>query len=73
MITAILVVNRMVNTIHLKLPVSFFIVRQVVEHGKCNKENNMVHIAVVIVHPLSTNICFNNERLLISVIVVLDK
>lgn len=72
-IIAILVVRSIVNNIHFRLPVSFFIVRQVVEHGKCNSEKRIVQIAVVIVHPLSTNICFNNDRLLISVILVFDK
>ena len=70
---AMLVVNRMVNKVHLKPPASFLMVRHVVEHGKCNKENNMVQMAVVMVQPFSTNICFNSVRLLISVIDVLDK
>ena len=50
MIATIVVKNIVIN-VHFILPVSFFIVRQVVEHGKCNKENKMVQIAVIIVHP----------------------
>ena len=37
--------------VHFILPVSFFIVKQVVEHGKWNKDKSMKLIAVKIVHP----------------------
>ena len=53
--------------VHLFDLVSFFIVRQVVEHGQCIKENNITEIAVVIVHPLSINKFFNSLKLLKSV------
>ena len=42
-------------SIHFLLWVSFRIVKQVVEHGQCIKENNIVLIAVIIFHPLSIN------------------
>ena len=35
------------KNVHFKLPVSFLIVRQVVPHGKCIKENSITHIAVI--------------------------
>lgn len=53
--------------VHLFDLVSFFIVKHVVEHGQCIKENNITEIAVVIVHPLSTNKVFNSVKLLKSV------
>ncbi len=43
------------NIAHLRLPVSFFIVIQVVEHGQCSSENNITHIAVTQVQPLLTS------------------
>lgn len=47
--------------VHFKLFVSFLIVKQVVPHGKWNKHNIKVHIAVSVVHPLSINKVFNDE------------
>ena len=43
------------KTVHFKLPVSFFIVSRVVEHGQCISEKIMVLSAVIKVHPLFTN------------------
>lgn len=40
---------------HFRLPVSFFMVKHVVEHGQCIRENSTVQIAVVIVQPFATN------------------
>lgn len=37
---------------HFVLPVSFFIVKHVVPHGKCIIEKSTTHIAVLYVHPL---------------------
>ena len=49
--------------VHLILCVSFFIVNIVVEQGQCIKENSIMLIAVIHVQPLSTNNCFNTDRL----------
>lgn len=48
---------------HFQLPASFFIVRQVVEHGQCINENNIVHNAVTHVQPLSVSICRSSVKL----------
>ena len=40
--------------VHLKLWVSFFIVKHVVLHGQCISENNITHTSVSHVHPLDT-------------------
>ena len=61
------------NIVHFKLPVSFLIVRQVVEHGQCISEKIIVQIAVVIVQPLSTSNCFSSIREVKSVITPVDK
>lgn len=42
--------------VHLKLPVSFFIVRQVVEQGQCIKKIIIVQIAVIMFQPLAIKI-----------------
>lgn len=55
------------NNVHLRLFVSFHTVKTVVEHGKWNKENKMVHNAVVIVQPFSTKSVCNVESSEISV------
>lgn len=49
-------------SVHFRLCVSFFIVRQVVEHGQCSSENSMTLIAVTHVQPLSTSSCFSTLR-----------
>lgn len=38
-------------TIHLRLPVSFFMVKSVVEQGQCIRQNSTTHTAVTQVHP----------------------
>lgn len=53
--------------VHLILPVSFLIVKQVVEQGKCISEKIMKHIAVINVQPLSTNNVFRSNKLLNSI------
>ena len=40
------------KSVHFKLPVSFFIVRQVVEQGKCIIVIIIMQTAVVVVQPL---------------------
>lgn len=45
---------RKAAAIHLTPPVSFRIVRSVVEHGQCMRENSIVQTAVTHVQPLST-------------------
>lgn len=72
-ITAIDVVNTIVKNIHFQLFVSFLMVRQVVEHGKCNKENKIVQIAVINVQPLFKRISLTLSKSFISTIVVFDK
>ena len=42
----------MEKSVHKKLPVSFFMVKSVVEQGQWKRENIMVQSAVFIVHPL---------------------
>ena len=42
--------------VHLKLPVSFFIVIRVVAHGQCIREKIMVHTAVEMVQPFAVKI-----------------
>lgn len=59
---------KMDSKAHLLLPVSFFMVKTVVKHGQCIKANNITQIAVNVVHPLSINNVFNDDRLSKSVI-----
>ena len=47
------------KAVHFKLPVSFLIVKHVVPHGKCIKENIITQIAVVAVQPFDTNSDFS--------------
>ena len=42
--------------LHFQLPVSFFIVNNVVAQGKCKTVNNITFIALNIVHPFCLNI-----------------
>ena len=49
--------NRIENSAHLVLPVSFFMVRTVVEQGQCIRQNIITQIAVTAVQPFETNIC----------------
>ncbi len=55
----------MATAVHFKLLVSLYIVKHVVEHGQCIRENIIVHIAVFIVHPFNIRI----SRILISEVV----
>ena len=58
--------RRAASIVHFQLPVSFLMVRSVVEHGQCMREKSMVHSAVVIVHPWETNSAFISGRLPVS-------
>ena len=62
-IIPIIVGSKIENKVHFKLPVSFFIVRHVVEQGKWHNEKTKTHIAVVMVQPLATNICLKLSKL----------
>lgn len=55
------------NIVHFMLLVSFFMVRSVVEQGKCIKENIIKLIAVNIVQPLFTSISLSEDRLSYSI------
>ena len=59
--------NKIDIIIHFQELVSFFIVKQVVEHGQCITEKIITDIAVAQVHPLSINKSFKTFKLLISV------
>ena len=60
------------NTLHFILPVSFFMVISVVEHGQCISEKVIVHIAVMGVQPFAINNSFIMERLAASLSVPED-
>ena len=59
--------NKIAPNVHFHDEVSFFIVKQVVEHGQCIKENIITDIAVAQVQPFSTSKFFKTDRLLISI------
>ena len=59
--------------VHLTLPVSFFMVRRVVEQGQWNSENSMVFTAVNMVQPFSTKSSFISARDRVSEIVPWDR
>ena len=61
------------STVHLTLRVSRAMVRQVVEHGQWNRENSMVHSAVVQVQPFTTNSSRRASRLPVSCKVPVDR
>ena len=61
------------NAAHLKLPVSFFIVINVVEHGQCISENIIVFTAVSQVQPFCKKTSFISETLSIPTIVPFAK
>ena len=46
---------RKAAAVHFQLPVSLWMVRQVVEQGQCSREKSIVHTAVSHVHPLATS------------------
>ncbi len=50
------------RAVHFILPVSFFMVRHVVPHGKCIIEKIITHIAVLYVQPFNTNSSFNDIK-----------
>ena len=50
------------RSVHFILPVSFFIVIKVVEHGQCIREKMIVFIAVTKVQPLASNISLRMLR-----------
>lgn len=60
------------TAVHLRLCVSFFIVKQVVEHGQCSKENSIVQTAVSQVQPLLMSNSLSAEMLSVSML-PLDK
>ena len=51
------------SAVHFRLPDSFLIVIRVVEQGKCDNENIIKQIAVIIVQPLLTKTFFKSKRL----------
>ena len=57
MITPINVGSNIEVNVHFRLPVSFFIVRQVVDQGKCNTVIIIIQTAVVIVQPFAEKRC----------------
>ena len=59
MIPVIVGIN-IARMVHFVLPVSFFMVRMVVPHGKWHIVNSMNDIAVIIVQPLVIRIFFNS-------------
>ena len=61
------------RAVHRRLPVSFQMVRQVVEHGQCARENSAMHTAVSPVQPLSVSSCPRPARLSHSVRVPLER
>lgn len=61
------------SAVHLKLPVSFLIVRQVVAHGKCMREKSMVHTAVTQVHPFASSSVRSSARFDRSIRLPVDK
>ena len=70
---AITVVSINVNIDHFLPPVSFFMVRSVVVHGKCSKENSIKFSPVTKVHPLSTNRFLSTSKLSSSRIAPVDR
>ena len=59
------------TAVHLRLPVSLYMVIQEVEQGKWNSTKIIIHTAVAIVQPLAINISFSAESSVISVSAVL--
>lgn len=56
------------NIVHFRLPVSFLMVRSVVEQGQCISEKSIVLTAVMKVQLLAVRSCFKDVRLLRSMI-----
>ena len=59
--------------VHFRLPVSFFMVRSVVEQGQWKRENSIVFTAVKTVQPFSKNSSFISAKERASDIVPCDK
>lgn len=49
--------------VHLRLPVSFFMVRQVVAQGQCIRENSSMDTAVVQLQPFCSSSALSSDRL----------
>ena len=65
--------NKKPSSVHLMLPVSFFMERRVVEQGKWSREKSIVQMAVSQVHPLSINRVLRVERFSNSVKVLPER
>lgn len=59
------------TAVHLRLPVSLYMVIQEVEQGKWNSTKIIIHTAVAVVQPLAINISFSADSSVISVSAVL--
>lgn len=57
--------NGIINeiTVHLALPVSFFIVMSVVAQGQCINENSIILTAVIHVQPFEINNALSSNKL----------
>ena len=55
------------SAVHLRLPVSFFIVRSVVAHGQCIMEKNITLSAVSAVQPFAMKSSYSSDRLSYSI------
>ena len=58
--------RRIATAVHFQLPVSFFMVRQVVEQGQWNRQKTIMHSAVFQVHPWAVRRLSSAEESLIS-------
>ena len=63
MIIPVTVGSAAARAVHFKLPVSFLMVRSVVEQGQCIREKSIVLMAVIQVQPLLTKSSLICERL----------
>ena len=59
------------TAVHLRLPVSLYMVIQEVEQGKWNSTKIIIHTAVAVVQPLAMNNSFSADSSVISVSAVL--
>ena len=60
-------INIKASNVHFKLPVSFFMVISVVEHGQCINEKIIMHIAVFIVHLFIISTSRSSIKLFVSI------
>ena len=65
--------NSAERSVHFILPVSFFIVIRVVEHGQCISENSITFMAVTMFQPFEISMLFNSEIFGTSVKTPCDK